>query len=78
MGENAVALKCRNNSHPETDRMENIQKFTVIPHNVDYKRILLQKEWSQIGFFVILWGNTNRSASPHSDLVNAVRSVRGL
>ena len=52
MGENAVPQKCGNNSYPETDRTKNLQKFTVIPHNLYNKDFFLQKDWPKIGFFV--------------------------
>ena len=52
MGENAVAQKWGNSSDPETDRTKNLQKFTVIPHNLVYEEIFFQKDLHKIEFFV--------------------------
>ena len=45
MGENAVPQKWGNNSYPATDRTKHLQKFTVIPHHLDYEGICFQNDW---------------------------------
>ena len=72
MGENAVAQKWGNSSDPETDRTKNLQKFTVIPHHVDYEGIFFSKglaqNWMFCEFVFLTWRLRGKGLSFQTNL----------